>query len=147
MQVGHGRDARSKHGSHAAAAPRVCMEVPSSSSLLLSVTIIKGLQGLLEHRVHNAVGAYTRPMSMSRGPPYKRCGALCSINPCSEPGALPLLLEFAWRYHSPCRARKEHRKWFYRLSPAKWLKPRLESGLDWLLCSKSLGSGYHLTAR
>ena len=28
------------------------------------------LQGLLEHKVHRGVGAYSRPMPVSLGPPY-----------------------------------------------------------------------------
>jgi len=32
------------------------------------------IQDLLEHKVHHAVGAYTRPVPASPGPPYERCG-------------------------------------------------------------------------
>jgi hypothetical protein len=34
------------------------------------------------------------------------------------------------------RARREHLKWFYRKSYCKRPKPRPESGLDCLMCSK-----------
>jgi len=43
-------------------------------------------QGLLEHKVHQAVGAYSRPMPMSLGPSYERCGTLCSNYPCIYSG-------------------------------------------------------------
>jgi hypothetical protein len=39
----------------------------------------------LEHKVHLVVGAYSRPMPMSLGPPYERCGNLCVRNPCRDP--------------------------------------------------------------
>ena len=32
--------------------------------------------------VPHAVGAYSRPMLMSPGPPYELCGTSCSSNPC-----------------------------------------------------------------
>ena len=41
------------------------------------------LQGLLEHEVHHAVGAYSRPMPVCLGPPYERWGPLCVGKPCS----------------------------------------------------------------
>ena len=39
------------------------------------------VQGFLEHKVRHAVGAYGRPMLMRLGPPYERCGTLCSSKP------------------------------------------------------------------
>ena len=37
--------------------------------------------GLLEHEVHHAVGAYSRPTHMSLRLACERCGTLCSSNP------------------------------------------------------------------
>ena len=39
-------------------------------------------QGLLEHKVHNAVGANSRHTPLRLGPPYERCGTSCWSNPC-----------------------------------------------------------------
>ena len=38
--------------------------------------IVGRIQGSLKHKVHHAVGAYSRPRPMILGPPYERCGAL-----------------------------------------------------------------------
>ena len=35
------------------------------------------------HTPHHAMVAYSRPMPMSLGPPYERCGTLCLSNPCT----------------------------------------------------------------
>jgi len=47
------------------------------------------LHGILEDKVHHTVGAYSRPMAMSLGPPYERRGTLSSSNTLqASPGVL-----------------------------------------------------------
>ena len=43
---------------------------------------------LLKHKIHHAVGSYSRPTPMSIGPPYRRFGALSSSNPCTRSGTV-----------------------------------------------------------
>ena len=44
------------------------------------------IQGLLEHKVRHAVGAYNQPVPVRLKPPYARCKTLCSIDPCRAIG-------------------------------------------------------------
>jgi len=54
-----------------------------SISCKLMMSSWREVRGLFEHTVHNAVGAYSRPMPMRLGLPCELCGTLCSSTLCS----------------------------------------------------------------
>ena len=63
------------------------------------------VQGLIAHEVRHTVGAYSRPMRTSLGPPYQRCRTRCSSNLCAH---TPRQHDHASPYDPPAGRYRSH---------------------------------------